>query len=1661
MWTDGTLEDVIGDARVVPDEVLERIIRDDAAVADDALRAIQQHLTTTTVDLPAFTAAAGVLHGDAAELCIAYLGGRDELLAKFAEALRARGALPADDTTRSTAGRLDPEELRRFTGLATAARCWVEVDGRFAGTGCLVGPGLVLTAWHVVHPRGPDHADEPPSRVVVLLSDRTRHDAVMPPLFESPCGDAEWRYQRAPSSDSEVADRHDAALLALQTPAARHLGHIELPDTPPDIASHSLVFLFDLPGGRDGKLAHGATWRVRNLTARLYHDIPTEGGSSGGACFDGDFRLLGLHQGAIAAAERRALTQGRLVPLARFRDGIAERIARDIAPVDLWHLDAEPDEFIIGRDTFLTAIAAAGTEHTLVRGVHVKRVKLAEGVDRGLGYSHRILEDLLLRRGGAHTIVTVPLDASTGDLVSDIGHRVEAAGFTLPATATAAPSDASPATMESGSNNRARLLAQAIDLAAEAAGRTVWFFVDNPAVPLAEVDRLQLEAFVAACLVLPRIRLVIAGLETVRFAGQEFSSAAAAKAGVEPGLVVEYLGGVKRDDVRNFLSLVHRDLTGKQDPGLVEFILGPLLIAFEAEGGVYADADLPGILKQLHYYVADLRERAPRRAERAATPPAPPSTAPPPAAAHGERAVEPPRAVVDTGIVRAFEHAALSGPFDPVEALQTIDPAGRASEAVVVEVAAALSRDCDKIPTEAAVTWLLRNVPRRRTLDELHRSGRLLDAIARRRGTSVDDATRDLLDAITGSGIFTEDAVDAAVRDADRGTLERLALGIGRADGHAARHADLVRIKAALTRLQLHRPARAARRGPEPGHRKELDRILHWLDTEVAGEGPMTLYIEGLRGVGKSTLVEDVAARLLGQDDDWVVVRLDFDRSGLDVQDMVGLTIELTRQAAAQLPGHAAALDRARKDAAGTERGAAPLKGDTPERVPLELGRALARALADSGRRILMVLDDLELLRRRGETHPARLYDWLDQLAALTKTPIAVIGAGRGDALHGVHARVGQRIVLPGLDDVGADAALERLHVDPVDRPAVRAIARGDPLTLRLAARVATEHGPDALLRAGGRGDSTAAYLCRFLLSKVQDPVVRKIANPAVVARRIDADVIRDVVGPFAGLRDLAPERAEELHAALARLDWLFEPDPLAPGLIRPVADLRRYLLSRMHDSAPTKTARIDRAAARAFGGRSEPWAPTEAAYHRLQLMRRNPEPPKLPRDVLARLDADSIAELPPTAQDLVRRSRGGRAGRAPSEPATRGVALRNGEAQELRALNGRSDWIEADQLYERVFRGAALDPESPEAEVVLTFLWRSGRWSEVRRLMVRQGGWQRPGTSLAGQLANARLETICRLEMGAEFEFGSLVDALADEVVRSRVGRIASEATLTSLLGAGLRFALHRAGERIARPGVDPVAEAAGLWDPVKPASEPLQAGPVADPVDVATARLAMARAAAALTPFASLVETMSRLPAHLHLAEYAAAVQRGLEPLDGLAAGRPEASSQRSANPALALDAFIQRGLLAELIGAAAYLQRDPDLRLVAAAAERWRRTVGGTWSYATAAPSPGWKRALDVTQTDRLMSLVATPDPAAAAAADLEAWAPEHPSGAEVLALLRERSPRYLADAARTAAIRGTAQAASVLLRRGVPSAFVPGAAILLTPPDRLPTPERPNP
>ncbi len=295
------------------EEILEAI-RAHAAEAADALAAVQLGSgIDPTLTADSIGAAAGLLSRNREELWMEQLT-RHGLVTAFVGALQARGVAIGEDALADPDGAIDIDRLATFLPRAKAFRCRILKNGAVAGSGVLVGPSLVLTSWHVIAVSPPGQPQEPVPTLSVLLSDDTKQSARVPAKFESECGDAEFAHTGR-VRDLEVVDRNDVALLAMDRPAAMHLGFVPIEPHAPTPHSKSRVVLVHFPEGHDVGIDFGLTHKIRNVSARWRHDVPTMGGSSGGACFNKDLQLLGVHQGQFD-------NTARFVPLERFVDSV-------------------------------------------------------------------------------------------------------------------------------------------------------------------------------------------------------------------------------------------------------------------------------------------------------------------------------------------------------------------------------------------------------------------------------------------------------------------------------------------------------------------------------------------------------------------------------------------------------------------------------------------------------------------------------------------------------------------------------------------------------------------------------------------------------------------------------------------------------------------------------------------------------------------------------------------------------------------------------------------------------------------------------------------------------------------------------------------------------------------------------------------------------------------------------------------------------------------------------------------------------------------------------------------------------------------------------------------------------------------------------------------
>lgn len=1014
---------------------------------------------------------------------------------------------------------------------------------------------------------------------------------------------------------------------------------------------------------------------------------------------------------------------------------------------------------------------------------------------------------------------------------------------------------------------------------------------------------------------------------------------------------------------------------------------------------------------------------------------------------------------------QARRFAALSGTFDPVDLLGSL---GDLDDQDARQVTVDLASVCD---TTSDSSWIMRGSVRRTEIAGLVKDDALHPALAWRRDLAPDAETGDLLDALAGAGSFAPSAVTAVLHGpaSPQEELTRLVTTLDRAGPPAAAHGHLEALRAALGRRDARSRPGATLEGGFFGREDEMasaERVLR----EPSQRPPVTaVYVSGLPGIGKSTFVDALTSRATHQSPPWILVRLDFDRGGLDVQDLLGLTLEVSRQVARELGPIASELNAARLTAAGAGSTTQPVtKGMGRDRVPDQLSGVLGQVVRRGGRPVLLVLDTLEVLRRRGETHPVRLFEAIDELCERGLSPLGVVAAGRGWALDGVPERVAGWIELPGLHGAGADRLLSRLEVEPDLFPRIKDLAGGVPLVLRLCSLAVREGGALAVEAAAGLGEHADSDLYRFLGSRISDPALRSLAQPGLIVRRLNAELIADVLAPEVGLSGMGTADAADALQDLAAQHWLVEPDDVVPGWVQHRPAVRRVLLRGLYEAEGARAARLDRAAARWFEGRPEPFAQVEAAYHHLQAMRSGRPAPVLAPPVLHQLDDETLAELPEVARDVVLIARGERTSQFRGDGPLRGSVDLSGAARELAPVLERGDLREAEYLYDRSFAQVDVDPTSPEAAVARSFLWRAGRWATALRTF-------EPHRSFAGSLRDGSPTiSLAHLEMWAESRFAQLVDVLR---ARPELLDLAAElrhGELTGSLADGaLGFALARAGTDLAQPRArwsttDPVASAVTLWatptrwgsaDPDQQVLDALavpsgglaasvsgpagRVGALPTPVllpDLGTP-VGAARVQASATPYASVADALLSLDRCGPLRALATEIQHRIAVARGLPpAGAGGWRVAPATTPEGAMVSLTRTGLLAEWLGATAFLLDDPDLRRVAWSAERWRRTSAGDWAYQADPGVPTWSTRPDATLRDRVARLASRGD----CLEHLATWAAL--DGPAEAASLAERLRRRYPAASREAQRRPPESAAATLVEHRMPAAFIPPLARL---------------
>lgn len=579
------------------DTTLSHLLGNAPADVDAALQiALGTGMTATTIKVASMI--------DEAKLpsrIVEILTHHDAMLT-FEAALNRRRAPPRPSEFLADT-HLDPQAAKRFFERTVSARCRILVDGHFQGSGCLVGPSLVLTAAHVVTSNVT--LDEIPD-IAVRFYDGKLEKVLAVPAAWAAFADLDTVPEGAATPPFNYENKDDFVLLKLARPSGTRYANVQLPENCWSGTVGAIIFILHFPDGEEKGVGTGKLVAVTDPAERWRYDAQTASGSSGGPCFNSRFSLIGIHQGKWPPGRR-------LVPLPRFIDRIRPLVANDHAPQYLWSLNGTPlGHLVIGRDDLFHAFQRMSRPKTLLRGLRVRRMR-PEGSAVGLEFTIQILTTLA-ERNAANGIgllsYTWPgqMDFSF-DLLNSLEAAFISAGWLDPADeGTGAPDGARIGETDRAGAMlaRAEYLARAIHVKAERKSRIRWLAIMNPDEGPVGQSREALEAIGRAFLLWPTLRIVLIGLETVTTPGDEYAidSSEPASPSARAGFLTEWFGEYLRSDVVQTILRAAKDAGRPEDETVAMALADAALHGLPKVAAAYSVDSLPELSQRLRQQLA-------------------------------------------------------------------------------------------------------------------------------------------------------------------------------------------------------------------------------------------------------------------------------------------------------------------------------------------------------------------------------------------------------------------------------------------------------------------------------------------------------------------------------------------------------------------------------------------------------------------------------------------------------------------------------------------------------------------------------------------------------------------------------------------------------------------------------------------------------------------------------------------------------------------------------------------------------------------------------------------------------------------------------------------------------------------------------------------------
>ncbi len=508
---------------------------------------------------------------------------------------------------------MDPGVGERMSRRTAFARCAVYRGGVFQGSGCLLGPSLVLTCAHVL---GDGSEDGQYPDMEIILSNSARIGVEPVPVMISPVAPAD-RVNPLSGIDEDYKGSSDFALLRLRVPAGPSTAIVELPRKDWSPTKNAALTVLHYPEGTDTGLGLGHLGTFSQPSTRWGYVGPAKNGSSGGACFNSHGELVGIHQGKLGGFSR-------LVPSRLFASELGDFVANDISPDYLWSLDGRlAGRLVIGRNDLFQSFALMARSVSAYRLLRIRRADPAAGTF-GLGYSIEIVRKLVERQPNGHKAIVLSWPQALYDDFDLVTKLTEQARDQQLVSATAGGEAAGVATGETGSatvtKGRTESLLQELNDNADKRGETVWIIIEHASANLG-AQTVALETLASLAPRWQRLRVVLVGNEAITLPEPEFRVSDLMQGMPARVALVEYLGGFERSAVEEFITSVHTAFVGAAPlPQQLQAWTDAALSEATMTANRYPLSDLPGITAKLRALLAPF---APANSVEEPAPPAP------------------------------------------------------------------------------------------------------------------------------------------------------------------------------------------------------------------------------------------------------------------------------------------------------------------------------------------------------------------------------------------------------------------------------------------------------------------------------------------------------------------------------------------------------------------------------------------------------------------------------------------------------------------------------------------------------------------------------------------------------------------------------------------------------------------------------------------------------------------------------------------------------------------------------------------------------------------------------------------------------------------------------------------------------------------------------